>query len=159
MCAATIAWGMVRRVRRPLIGSLLLLAGLTGCGSDTNVVPLSRAEKDLSTIAMAFMDAYGRLGHGPKNADELKPFLKEFGASEAVLVSPNDGEPYVVVWGANPTQGGPTEYQGMWPIIAYESKGAGGKRAVTDIRGRPLTVPEADFPKLKFAGGRPPPSN
>jgi hypothetical protein len=157
MIAATIARRIVRR--RPLLGSIVLLAAVSGCGSDTNVVPLTKAEKDLSSIAMAFMDAHGRLGHGPKNAEELKPFLKDFGNPDELLVSPNDGQPYVVVWGANPTQGGPTDYQGMWPIIAYESKGAGGRRAVTDIRGRPLTVPEADFPKLKFAGGHKPSSD
>jgi hypothetical protein len=62
------------------------------------------------------------------------------------------GKPYVVVWDANPNQGGPTAYQGMWQIIAYEQTGADGRRAVTDIRGRPMTVPEADFSKLTFVG-------
>jgi hypothetical protein len=57
----------------------------------------------------------------------------------------------VVVWGANPG-GGPTDYKGMFPIIAYERKGTDGRRAVTDVRGRPLTVPAEDFPKLKFVG-------
>jgi hypothetical protein len=44
----------------------------------------------------------------------------------------------------------------MFPIIAYERKGAGGQRAVTDIRGRPITVPDEDFPKLTFVGGHKP---
>src|SRR5262249_28352707 len=110
-------------------------------------------------IALAFGDAHSRLGRSPKNAEDLKPFLKEFGNPEELLVSPNDGQPYVVVWGANPTRGGPTDYQGMFPILAYERKGAGGKRAVTDIRGRPLTVPEADLSKLTFAGGHKPSAN
>jgi len=58
-----------------------------------------------------------------------------------------------VIWGGvDPTQGGPTDYQGMWQIIAYEKTGAGGKRAVTDIRGRPMTVPDEDFSKLRFVG-------
>ena len=125
-----------------LLGPSALLAGLAGCGSGVNVVPLSHAEKDLSYIAIAYREAHSRLGRPPKDAEDLKPFLKDFGDPEKLLVSPNDNQPYVVVWGADPSRGGPTPYQGMWAILAYERKGTGGKRAVTDIRGRPLTVPE-----------------
>jgi hypothetical protein len=108
---------------------------------------------------MAYIDATEKLGHPPKNVEELKPYLKEFGNPEELLISPNDGEPYVVVWGVDTSRGGPTEYQGMWQIIAYEKKGTGGKRAVTDVRGRPLTVPEADFQQLKFVGRHTPSAN
>jgi hypothetical protein len=127
------------------------LAGCGGCGSQVHVVPLTKAEKALTYVAMAFNDATGQLGRPPKSADELKPFLKAFGDPEELLVSPNDGQLYVVIWGANPT-GGPTEYMGMWPILAYEQQGASGRLAVTDIRGRPMTIPAADLPKLKFIG-------
>jgi hypothetical protein len=143
---------LVSQQRWLLVGVVLLLCSFTGCGSGPKVIPFSQAEKTLSSIALAYMEAHARLGHGPKNADELKPFLKDFGNPEELLVSPNDGQPYVIVWGVDPTRGGPTEYQGMWPILAYERKGAGGARAITDIRGRPMRVPEADFPKLTFAG-------
>jgi hypothetical protein len=44
----------------------------------------------------------------------------------------------------------------MFPILAYERKGVGGKRAITDIRGRPMTVPEKDLAKLTFVGGHKP---
>jgi hypothetical protein len=149
----------VRFLGRLLLGLPFLLAGLAGCGPRTHVVPLSQAEKDLSSVVMAYRDAHAQLGRAPKSADELKPFLAEFGNPDALLTSPNDGQPYVVIWGADPTQGGPTEYQGMWPILAYESKGTGGQRAVSDIRGRPLSVPEADFQKLTFAGRHKPDPN
>jgi hypothetical protein len=141
------------------LGLTVVLAGLTGCGSGPHVVPLTRAEKNLSSIAMAYADAHSRLGRPPKNADELKPFLKEFGNPEELLVSPNDHQPFVVVWGVDPTRGGPTDYRGMWPILAYERKGTGGQRAITDIRGRPLTVPAEDFAKLKFVGRHRPSPN
>jgi hypothetical protein len=134
----------------------LVLVGLTGCNSGPNVVPLTESENRLKFIALAYLEAHSRLGRGPKDAEELKPFLQEYGDPETLLVSPNDQQPYVVVWGVNPTRGGPSEYMGMWQIIAYEKKGSGGKRAVTDIRGRPLTVPDADFPQLRFAGGHKP---
>jgi hypothetical protein len=132
-----------------------LLAAFAGCGEDVHVVPLTAAEQELTYIALGYMDAHDRLGRGPKDAEELKPFLKPFGDPDDLLVSPNDGQPYVVAWKANPT-GGPTEYMGMFPIIAYEQKGAGGKRAITDVRGRPLTIPEEDMQKLTFVRGHKP---
>ncbi len=144
--------GQVGSLSRPVtLGLMVLAASLSGCGSSTHVVPLTPAEKALTNVALAYMDAHAELGHGPKNADDLKPFLKRFGNPAELLVSPNDGEPFVVIWGVNPT-GGPTEYKGMFPILAYERKGSGGKRAVTDVRGRPMTIPAEDFNKLKFVG-------
>jgi hypothetical protein len=107
---------------------------------------------------MAYQDANTELGRPPKNADELKRFLKQFGDPDALLISPNDGEPYVVIWGANPV-GGPTDYEGMFPILAYERKGADGMRAVTDIRGRPMTIPAGDLEKVKFIGRHKPSPN
>src|SRR5262249_12620766 len=108
----------------------------------------------LSKIAMAYSDAYSDLERGPKDAHELKRFLKQHGDPDELLISPNDKQPYVVIWGANPNGGGPTEYKGMFPILAYEKTGVGGRRAVTDIRGRPLTVPNEDFERLKMVRGR-----
>jgi len=145
--------------RNPAVAAVLL-AALSGCGfsGDPHVVPLTTAENSLTKIAMAYSDAHGQLGHGPKDVEELKPFLKTFGNPDELLVSPNDGQPYVIIWGKNPA-GGPTDYKGLFPILAYESKGAGGYRAVTDVRGRPMTVPAADFPKLKFLGGHTPATN
>jgi hypothetical protein len=139
-----------------LLGPTLLLAALAGCKSGPNVVALSASEQNLTFIALAYLEAHGKLGRGPKNAEELKPFLKEHGDPDQILTSPNDGQPYVVVWDADPTRGGPTAYRQMWAILAYERKGSGGKRAVTDIRGRPLTIPAEDFSQLSFVGGHKP---
>jgi hypothetical protein len=136
------------------------LTASAGCwSSEPHVVPLSNSEKNLSRIATAYIDAHEKLGRPPKSVDDLKPSLKEAGTPEDVLISPNDGEPYVVIWGVDPSRGGPTDYQGMWQILGYEKRGKGGKRAVTDIRGRPMTVPDADFPKLTFAGRHQPSPN
>jgi hypothetical protein len=149
----------VRPARWLLLRVLVLLAGLTGCGSGPKVIPLTDSEKNLTQIALAYVDAHSQLRHGPKNAEELKPFLKPYGDPDQLLISPNDGEPYVVVWGGDPSRGGPTEYKQMFPVLAYERKGTGGKRAITDIRGRPMTVPDEDFPKLVFVGGHKPTPN
>jgi hypothetical protein len=133
------------------LGLGLLLAALGGCSKDVDVLPLTESEQRLTHVAMAYADAHAELNRGPKNAEELKRFLKPFGDPDALLVSPNDGQPYVVVWGANPT-GGPTDYRNMFPILAYERKGADGKRVIVDVRGCPLTIPEEDLSKLKFVG-------
>ena len=145
------------RMILPSLGTALLLAALTGCGSsNVHVVPLTTAENRLTKIAMAYDDASADLGHPPKNAEELKPYLKQFGDPEELLVSPNDGKPFIVIWGKK-LGGGPTEYKSMFPILAYEQSGS--NRAVTDVRGRPMTVPEADFGQLHFVGGHKPAPN
>jgi hypothetical protein len=138
-----------------------LAAGLAGCGSstETNVVPLTASEKNLKDVVLAYLDAQEVLHHYPKNAEELKPYLKRFGDPDQLLKSPTDGEPYVILWGTDLSRGGPTPYQQMFPIFGYEKKGSGGKRAIVDVRGRPLTVPTEDFPKLTFAGGHKPDSD
>ena len=145
---------MTTRRAVALATAAVLLAGPLGCWSkQAHVVSLSDSEKNLSHIAKAYIDAHERLGgRPPKGPDDLAPHLKEYGNPDEILVSPNDGERYVVVWGVDPGRGGPTDYRGMWQILAYEKKGSGGKRAVTDVRGRPMTVPDEDFPKLTFAG-------
>jgi hypothetical protein len=137
-----------------------LLVGLAGCSPSQNpyVVKLTKSEENLKFVAMAFTDATDQDGKPPQNADELKPHLKGFGNPDELLKSPNDNLPYVIIWGARPT-GGPTEYKGMFPILAYEAKGSGGRRAVTDIRGRPMTVSNDDFTKLKFIGRHKPVDN
>src|SRR5688500_13526744 len=83
-------------------GFVLLLLPLLGCSSAVDEVPLSGAEKSLTYIALAYGDAHSELGRGPKDADELRPFLKVFGDPDALLISPNDGQPYVIVWGEDP---------------------------------------------------------
>jgi len=142
-------------IGRLFFGLALLLAGLGGCSPSVHVLPLTKAEKGLSFVVVAYQEAHNKLGRAPKNADELKPFLKEFGNPDELLVSPNDGEPFVVVWGATPA-GAPTGYKGMWQIIAYEQKGTGARRVICDVRARPMTVPEDDFGKLTFVGGHKP---
>jgi hypothetical protein len=139
-------------------GACLLGLAFASCRPSVDVVSLSQAEQELTYIAMGYSDAHSQLGHGPKDAEELKPFLKAFGDPEDLLVSPNDKQPYVIVWNVNPI-GGPTPYQQMFPILAYEKEGVGGKRAITDVRGRPMTIPDEDLTKLTFVGRHKPATN
>jgi len=40
---------------------------------------------------MAYIEAHSKLGRPPKSEDDLKPFLKEFGSPDELLVSPTTG--------------------------------------------------------------------
>src|SRR3954467_3023936 len=119
----------------------LLLAAAAGCGrTDPVVTPLPKAEQDLCSIAQAYREAFERTNKAPQSFDELRPYLTSFGNPDDMRVSPNDGQPYVVLWGADPTRGGAGPVKGMWTILAHEQAGTGGKRAVADVRGLAATV-------------------
>src|SRR5262249_36157886 len=135
-----------------LLIPLAMLAGLAGCRSSSPtlyVVPVTPSEDRPKYIAMAYMDALQGPKGPPHHVNDLKPYLERHGNVDELLVSPSDGQPFVIIWGKQ-LSGGPTDYKGLFPILAYEKKGSGGQRAVTDIRGVCMTVPEEDFPKLKF---------
>ena len=142
-----------------LVGTAVLLAGLTGCsgcpGSSPAVVrtPIPKAEQDLCSIAQAYREVFEQTGKAPESFDDLRKCLTELGGNpDEMRTSPNDGQPYVVLWGADPTRGGAGPVKGMWTIIAHEKAGTGGSRAVADIRGQATTVTDDEFAQLRFAG-------
>jgi len=114
------------------------------------VTPLPKAEQDLCSIAQAYREAFEQTGKAPESFDDIRKYLGSFGNPDDMRVSPNDGQPYVVMWGADPTRGGAGPVKGMWAIVAHEQAGAGGKRAVADTRGLATTVTDEEFAKLTF---------
>ena len=92
----------------------------------------------------------GKLGRPPANADELKPFLPAGSDINQLLTSPNDGQPYVVVWGTK-LSSTPDQYL----IVAYERVGSNGYRVVLCPAGT-RTLAEADFAKSTFPPGHKP---
>jgi hypothetical protein len=132
-----------------LIGS----PGCAGCGrsSDPVVTPLPKAVQDVGSISQAYREAFEQTGKAPESFDDLRKYLTSLGGNpDDMRVSPNDGQPYVVMWGADPTRGGPGPIKGMWSIVAHEQTGANGVRAVADIRGLAVTVTDEEFAKLTF---------
>ena len=129
-----------------------------GCtrSSDPIVTELPKAEQDLCTIAQAYCRVFARTKKAPMSFDDLRPYLAELGNPDDMLVSPNDGQTYQVMWGADPTKGGGGSVRGMWSIIAYEKVGRNGRRAVADMRGLPTTVTDEEFAQLTFIGGKTP---
>ena len=135
----------------PLFVVAAVAAGGGGCSrSDPVVTPLPKAEQDLCSIAQAYREAFERTNKAPESFEELRPFLASFGNPDDMRVSPNDGQPYVVMWGADPTKGGGGPVKGMWSIIAHEQTGKNGLRAVADIRGLAATVTDEEFAQLRF---------
>jgi hypothetical protein len=137
----------------------VLLAGLTGCSgcvgsSDPVVTPLPKAVQDLGSIAQAYREAFEQSGKAPESFDDIRKYLASFGNPDDMRVSPNDGQPYVVMWGGDPTRGGGVNPKGLWHIVAHEKVGAGGMRAVADMRGIGGMVTDEEFAQLKFIGKR-----
>src|SRR5262245_21867011 len=147
-------------MRRAIPGFAGLLAGLAiapfagGCSSE----PVKYDETTLKAadhfrkVAVAYNQAAGRKRR-VDSADDLKPFLKEHGDPEVLLVSPLDGKPIVVVPGVTPGTA-PGEDEQM--IVAYEREGVNGKRMTVDIRGTVVIVSASDFAQIRFAGGHQP---
>ena len=128
---------------------MLLGAGWAGCSPKPVIVGSPTESQNLIFIAQAYIDATGgTLGRPPKNLEELKPFLEDIGkvnkrSVDDILVSPNDGLPYAIVWGQPP---------GRSPI-AYEQKGKDGKRKVINAQLMPWDVTEEGFSRLKLPPG------
>ena len=125
----------------------LLGPALSGC-SKKEEVQENKAADHLRKIALAFeMAQYS--GKAPKSADVIKPFLKELSPNEDpddILRSPNDGEPYVVMWGVNLER--QTDFNA---IFAHEKKGTDGKRYVINVTRIVLQMSDADFAAASFA--------
>jgi hypothetical protein len=123
-----------------------------GCGkSDPVETPMPQAEKDLGTISQAYKEAFERTNKAPENFEDLRLYLKSLGRTpEDIQVSPNDGQPYVVLWGCDPTRAGSSGAQLLALIVCHEKTGKDGKRAVSDTRGRVATVTDEEFSKLRF---------
>ena len=69
------------------------------------------------------------------------------GKPDEVLTSSRDGQPYVIILGADlgATRSG--------EVLAYEKKGAGGKRYVLSMDFNVGQISDADFAKATFAMG------
>src|SRR4051794_35680372 len=81
----------------------LYAAAAAACGPTVVVKTGEVDASDVNLIALAriYARAQQQLGRPPRSADELRPYAKGDVDLEKLLVSPNDNQPYVVVWGTN----------------------------------------------------------
>jgi hypothetical protein len=125
-----------------------------GCGSPA---PRQYDEQTLAAadmfgkVATAYRQAY-QAKKKPPTPDDLKPFLKVHGDAVSSLVSPRDQKPIVLV----PFVPDNRLAEGEEPIVAYEAEGVNGERMLVDSRGSVRLEKDADFAKIKFAGGHRP---
>jgi hypothetical protein len=135
---------MMTRLSRGIVVLVFALAGLTvgGCYGGSGRAS-SKDTENLTSIRKAYMAATNRLGRPPKNLEELKSSLNVEGNADELLVSPNDGLPYVIVFGADPRK----------YVIAYEQKGVDGVRMVVDQTQLPKRIENDRFDILTFPPG------
>jgi hypothetical protein len=130
----------VTRLTHGLLFCALALVGAVLCGCSRSRGVASKDTENLTSIRKAYMAATTRLGRPPKNLEELEPSLKTEGNVDELLVSPNDGLPYIIVFGADPRR----------HVIAYEQKGADGVRMVVDQTQLPRRLANDQFDLLTF---------
>lgn len=132
-------------------GVLLLLLDAAGCSRSASNVDIGDIE-GLRKVAAAYSRAAARTGHPPAKPADLKPFLPEGEDVERLLISPRDGQPYVILWGVDsrPGKGGPTPL-----VIGYEKKGKNGIRFVFLDMGV-VSMTDGDFAKANFPQGHKP---
>ena len=115
---------------------LLFLLGV-GCAKEPTTVEGDASER-LRALARGINQyASSNRGKAPKDEETLKKFLARTMPNESaddLLVSPRDGQPYVVLYGAELSMPDPSSNQG-WPPVAYEAEGVEGKRQVAFFSG------------------------
>lgn len=114
----------------------------------------------LTDLHNAYKMAERTNGKPPQSVEEIQTHLKAR-KTEDVLVSPNDKEPFVILWGTK-VELSPQEMMELskksgkgpmtFPIFAYEQKGSGGKRYVLYIMGEAKQLTDEEFKKATFAG-------
>lgn len=133
--------------------SILLACALSaGCGP-TVVVKEGKVDPtdvNLATLGRLYAAAEQQFGRPPKNQVELKAFAKDVADFDKLLVSDNDGQPFVVVWGASTVGSANQE-----TVIAYERTGANGFRHVLTPTGTQMLSAD-EFAKARFPPGHKP---
>jgi hypothetical protein len=107
--------------------------------------------KAILNVGEAYREAYAATNKPPAGVKDLKPYLAKFGEPDKVLVSPSDGQPYEITWGAVPGQ--PPRTPKVSPFLVREKSGKDGKRYVLDFRFKVRHLTEGQFENLR--GGAP----
>jgi hypothetical protein len=134
----------------PVIAAACLLGG---CGRRVAVTDEAetKAQDALRAVAAAYNAAIAKRGKPPAGPDDIKPFLPEGAALDDALRSPRDGQPFVVIWGADPRKG-----MDIKPlVIAYEARGGNGRRLVFTAMGV-FAMENSRFAEARFPEGHAP---
>ncbi len=120
------------------------IVAASGC-SRPNAKNAPESPQNLRAIFDAYSEATKQLKRPPANLDELTPHLKDVGEIDKVLRSPDDGQKYVILWGAEP-------HASQAEVLAYEKIGKNGRRYV--LRGHVVFWhSDEEFKMVHFPAG------
>jgi hypothetical protein len=146
---------MLRQLLAILLGAVVIGSGSSGCSS-----PAASDEDenttDLRSIGRAYDAVIGMRNKPPRSVGEIKQVLVDFhdvgwvGPPDEVLISSRDGQPYVIILGAD------LGAEVSKDVLAYEKKGAEGKRYVLLTSRDVLQMSEDEFAQATFAMGHKP---
>ena len=143
---------MRQRLSWQSVVAFLALVLLLGCSPKAKNDPATtEVTENLRVLANAYLAATQKNNRPPKGPEELKPFLPRGVTDDKVYRSARDGEPFVVIWGADPRKG--MDVKPM--VIAYEKTGKGGERTVFTAMGV-MTMTNDNFTKANFPPGHKP---
>jgi hypothetical protein len=110
-----------------LSSALVSVVCVPGCGPGA---PKERTptQERLYKFGKAYLQTCYRLGHGPASFDEVKDNYDD-DLSDDLLVSPRDGEKFVIFWGVDVTKLRPTR-EDPFTVAGYEKHGVDGTRYV-----------------------------
>jgi hypothetical protein len=143
MRAGRLSWNWVC-----LLPGMLVLPACSGKHVD---VPRAPAEEQLYRIGKAYVRATYRLKRAPTSFEEIKKSLEE-PASEDLLRSPNDGQPFVIHWGVDFNKLAPGK-EDPFTVVAYEKTGVEGQRYVLRYPTQIVRMDEETFRKAVFPPG------
>jgi hypothetical protein len=130
----------------------IIVIAMAGCEGAAVVKERAVAPSDvqLSALGQLYLRAQQKLSHPPRSVEELKPFASDVGDLNALLVSPNDKEPFVVIWGADLINSADPRL-----VVIYEKRGKGGVRHALTPSGMVMLTDEA-FARAHFPPGHTP---
>jgi hypothetical protein len=133
---------------------LLAVLGLLGCAGNADT-PRSPTEERLYKLGKAYAQASHRLERAPRDFDEIKADV-DGAATDELLRSANDGEPFVILWGVDFLKLPPGR-DDPFTVAAYEKRGANGRRYVLRFPLSVVAMTDDEFLRAVFPPGHVPP--
>lgn len=131
---------------------LLTCLAAAACSAPApDLEPPTPTKRQLESIGDAYVRATIKLNRPPAKMEEFLPSLAEHGKPDQILRSPNDGQPFEIVWGNELRMLKATGND--VPIIAYEKVGKDGVRHVLRGRSEVLQLSESALKAGKFPPG------
>jgi hypothetical protein len=124
---------------------------LPACGSKSGG-NLNPTEERLSRIGRAYVTSTYRIGHAPASFQDIKQDLGP-DVSEDLLVSPRDGENFVILWGIDYNKIRPPSRDNPFVVGGYEKNGANGTRYVLCFPMGVTSMTDEQFQKANFPPG------